>query len=121
LNINELFPSEQDLVFCDDVMATIQGKIADLELKQREIIQLEELGNDLKSELAEYKETVERIGKRARESEKSLHDITRDISKLDQTKANLTAASRLLKRIHLSGINKILFSQRFKLHQRTIK
>ncbi|KAH9280459.1 Vacuolar protein sorting-associated protein 53 -like protein [Echinococcus granulosus] len=107
--INELFPSEQSLPAIDDIIASIQEKLENIDAQTRQIVRgqwtLEEQGERLVSEASDLIQSlfakIREVQKRATSSELMVAEITKDIQQLDHAKRNLTGSITTLNNLAL--------------------
>ena len=107
--INSLFPNEQSLATLDDVILDMTNRIDELDgdvsglvrAGNQTGIESERLLVQAQGEIGQLVGSIQTIKTRARESERMVSEITRDIKQLDQAKKNLTSTITTLNHLHI--------------------
>ncbi|KAI9208319.1 Vps53-like protein [Polychytrium aggregatum] len=106
--INELFPNEQALSSIDDVLKRLRSKTKKLDREIKELLHSQVNDNQTRVDLEETKQAImtlydriKKIKEKAASSEKTVHEITKDIKSLDQAKQNITFSITVLRRLQM--------------------
>lgn len=115
--INKHFPTEQSLSKLDSYIEKIETEISDLDLKLGDRISSHgkiccegvSALKEAQTVISELEATIQQIYDKARSSEDSVYEMTKDIRKLDVAKKNLTNSITTLHHLHLliTGVNSL--------------
>ncbi|KAJ1568423.1 Vacuolar protein sorting-associated protein 53, partial [Nowakowskiella sp. JEL0078] len=108
-HINITFTNEQSLSTIDTVLEKMKEQIFCMEKELRDLVRSQTNSGQMSKETLEHVENsirilvtkIAQIKESAKQSEIMVHEITRDIKSLDQSKKNLTISVTVLKRLRL--------------------